>query len=84
MARKRLLAPFVGHRGEVFDGCFLCFKSRSAPPFSVERFIDKCFNAFPVTLLWPGHPRGKIIHESDCSSVAIDLSLHEVYVKEEK
>lgn len=82
---KRLLVQFVGLRGEVYNSCFLCFKSRSTPPFPVERFINNCFNTLPVTLRsWPGYLCGKVIHESNRSSLAVDLSLNKVCVEEEE
>lgn len=69
----------------MYNGCFVCFKSRSAPFFLVECFIDNCFNAFPVALGgWPGHLYGKIIHERHRSALAVDLALYEVDVSIEE
>jgi hypothetical protein len=82
---ERPLVRFVSLRSEVYDGYFVCLESCAAPFLPVECFIDNCFNTFPITLgSWSGHPRGKIIHERDCSSLAIDLSLYEVCVEEEE
>jgi hypothetical protein len=69
----------------VYDGRFLCFERRSTPVLLVKSFIDNYFNTFTVTLRsWPGHPRGEVIHESNRSAAAVDLSLHEVCVEEKK
>jgi hypothetical protein len=79
---KRVMIQFTRLWRKVYDSCLLGFKGRPASPFPVERFIDNCFNSFPVTLRgWPGHPGSKIIHKSDCTSLAVDLSLHEVCVE---
>jgi hypothetical protein len=68
----------------VYNGGFLCFKGRSTSPFPVEYFIDDRFNTFPVALhSRSGHPRGEVIHESNRSSLAVDLPLHEICVEEE-
>ncbi|KAB8067025.1 hypothetical protein BDV29DRAFT_186918 [Aspergillus leporis] len=62
---KGLLFQFIGLRGEVYDGGFLRLESRSAPPFPVDCLFDDRLNSFPVASGgWPGHPCGKIIHES--------------------
>jgi hypothetical protein len=67
---KRIVVRFTRLGSKVYDSCLLSFKGRSASPFPVERFIDNCFNSFPVTLRgWPGHLYGEIIHKSDCSSL---------------
>jgi hypothetical protein len=69
----------------VYDGCFICHKGRSAPFLLVECVIDTCFDTFPITLRsWSGYLRGKIAHERDYSSLAVDLSLYEVCVEEEE
>ncbi|KAJ5799036.1 uncharacterized protein N7503_006541 [Penicillium pulvis] len=69
----------------MYDGRLVGFKSRSASSFPVERLVDNGFNSFPITLRGrPSHPGGKIIHKGNCSSLAVDLSLHEVCVKEKK
>jgi hypothetical protein len=74
----------MGIRGEVYNGSFLCFKSRFTFPFLVKCFINDRFNTFPVTLRSQSdHPRGKVIYKSDRSSLPIDLSLYEICVKEE-
>lgn len=76
---------FVGLRGEVYNGGFLCFKSRSTSSFPVECFIDDCFNTLPVALRSrSGHPRGEVIHKRDRSPLAVDLSLYEICVEEEE
>lgn len=82
---ERPLVRFVDLGSEVYDSCFVCLKSRSAPFLLVECISDNCFNTFPITLCsWPGHPRGKIVHERDCSALAVDLSLYEVCVEKEE
>jgi hypothetical protein len=75
----------VGLGGEVYNGSFLCFKGRSTSLFPVECFIDDRFNTIPVALRSrSGHPRGKVIHEGNRSSLAVDLSLYEICVEEEE
>jgi PII-like signaling protein len=82
---ERLIVRFTYLRNKVYDSRLVRFKGRSTSLFLVERLVDDGFNSFPVTLRGrTGHPRGKIIHESDCSFLAVDLSLHEVCVKEKK
>ena len=69
----------------MYDSRLISLKCRSASLFLVERLVDNGFNSFPVTLYSrTGYPRGKIIHESDYSSLAVDLSLHEVCIKKQK
>lgn len=53
------LLRFVSLGSKVYDGCFVCFKSRSAPFLPVESFIESCFNAFSVAL-GVGHARLRI------------------------
>jgi hypothetical protein len=85
MSPERPLVRFVSLGSKVYDGCFVCLKSRSAPFLPVECVIDNCFDTFPITLRrWSRHPRCKIVHERDCSALAVDLSLYEVCVKEEE
>jgi hypothetical protein len=80
-----LRVQFVGLRGKVYNGSFLCFKRRSTPSFPVECLIDDCFNTLPVALRGrSGHSRGEVIHESNRSSLAVDLPLYEVCVEEEE
>ncbi|KAK5805959.1 hypothetical protein VI817_000217 [Penicillium citrinum] len=82
---ERLLVHFASLGYEMYNGCFVCFKSRSAPFLPVKCFIDVCCDTFPVALHgWPSHPRGEIIHKSNCSFLAVDRSLHEICVEEEK
>jgi hypothetical protein len=79
------LVRFVSLGCEVYDGCFVCLESRTAPFLPVECFIDNCFNTLPITLRsWSGHPRGKIIYEGNRASLAVDLSLYEVCIEEEE
>jgi hypothetical protein len=69
----------------VYNSSFVCLKGRSAPFLLVESFSDNYFDTFPITLRCrSGHLYSKIVHERDCSSLAIDLSLNEVCVKEEE
>ena len=71
---ERLLVRFISFGSELYDSCFVCLKSRSAPFLLIECFIDNCFNTFPITLRsWSSHLRGKIIYERACSSLAVDL-----------
>ncbi|KAI1828728.1 hypothetical protein CBS147337_10467 [Penicillium roqueforti] len=80
-----LMVRFTHLGSKVYDGRLVRFKSRSASSFPVERLVDNCLDSCSIALGgWSGHPRGKIINESDCSSLAVDLSLHEVCVEEEK
>jgi PII-like signaling protein len=66
----------------MYDSCLLSLKGRPASPFLVERFIDNCFDFFPVTLRgWSGHPRGKIIHESNRTALAVNLPLYKICVE---
>jgi hypothetical protein len=79
------LVRFISLGCEVYDGCFVCLESYTAPFLLVECFIDNCFNTFLITLRsWSGHPRGKIIYERNCASLAVDLSLYEVCIEEEE
>lgn len=80
-----LRVRFVGLGGEVYNGKFICFKSRSTSPFPVECFIDDRFSTIPVASRGrPGHPCRKFIYESNRSSLAVDRPLHKVCVKEEE
>jgi hypothetical protein len=82
---KRLMVRFTYLRSKVYDSYLFRFKSYSTSPFLIERLIDNCLDSLPVTLRgWPGHLYSKIIHKSDRSSLAINLSLHEVCVKEKE
>jgi hypothetical protein len=39
----------------------------------------------PVALRsWYGHPRGKVVHEGNRSSLAVNLLLYEICVEEEE
>jgi hypothetical protein len=44
------LVRFVSLRYEVYNGCFICLKSRTTPFLPVKCFIDNCFNTFLITL----------------------------------
>ena len=82
---ERPLIRFVSFGSEVYDGGFFRLKSRSAPFLLVECFSDYCFDALLITLgSRSGHLCCKIVHERDCSSLAVDLLLNEVCVEEEE
>lgn len=69
----------------MYNSSFIYFKSRTTSSFLVGCFINNYFNTVPVTLRSrSGHPRSKVIHEGNRASLAVDLSLYEVYVKEEE
>jgi hypothetical protein len=69
----------------VYNSCFVCLERRAASFLPLKSFIDNCLGTLPITLRgWSGHPRGEIIHERDCSSLAVDLSLYEVCIEEEE
>jgi hypothetical protein len=71
--------------GEVYNYYFIYFEYYSTPPLLVKSFINNYLNTFLVTpRRWPGYPRGEVIHESNHSAVAVDLSLHEVCVEEKE
>jgi hypothetical protein len=44
------LVRFVSLRCEVYDGCFICLESRTAPFLPVKYFINNYFNTFLITL----------------------------------
>lgn len=80
-----LMVRFMHFGSKVYDGRLVGLECRSASLFPVERLVDNGFRSFPVTLRGgPSHSCGKIIHKGDCSSLTVDLSLHEVCVEEEK
>lgn len=82
---KRLMVRFTYLGSKVYDSCLFCFKSCSTSPFLIKRLIDNCLDSLLVTLRgWPGHLCGKIIYKSDRSSLAVNLSLYEVCVKEKE
>jgi hypothetical protein len=79
------LVQFISLRCEVYNGCFIYLKSYTAPFLPVKCFINNYFNTFLITLhSWSGHLRGKIIYEHNYASLAINLLLYEVYIKEEE
>jgi hypothetical protein len=70
-------------RGKVYNSRFLYSKYYSTPPLLVESFINNYINTFLVALRsWPGHLYSEVIHEGNYSPLAINLSLHEVYIEE--
>lgn len=82
---KRLMVRFTHLGSKVYDSCLVSFKGRSASPFPVKSSINNCFNSFLIALRGgSSYPCGEIIHKSDCSSLAVDLLLHEVCVEEEE
>ena len=71
--------------GEVYDCRLVRFKRRAAPSFLVQSVVDDGFDAQAVTLRGGSRdPCREVVDKRDGPSVAINVSLYQVGVKEEE